>query len=117
MGVRRNTGREAYAPEPIMAPSMARPDPRHLAYFLASFAWNYALGMTWLAVPLYAHHLGLSGAEIGILFSLPVVAQVAVNLVGGAYVDRFGGKSVMMASSLLFAGGAFVFLFAKDFWL
>ena len=41
----------------------------HLPYFLASFTWNYGLGMSWLVVPLYAASRGLSGAEIGILFS------------------------------------------------
>ena len=30
--------------------------------------------MTWLAVPLYAHSQGLSNAEIGALFALPVFA-------------------------------------------
>ena len=55
----------------------------HLSFFLASFTWNYALGMTWLAVPLYAASKGLSGAELGVLFSLPAVLQLAINLLGG----------------------------------
>lgn len=88
----------------------------HAPYFAASFAWNYGLGMTWLAVPLYAASLGLSGAQIGILFSLPVVIQIVVNLVGGAYVDRFGGRRIMLASSLLFALAAAVLYAANGFW-
>jgi len=72
--------------------------------------------MTWLAVPLYAHDRGLSGAQIGLLFSLPVVLQIAVNLVGGAYVDRLGGRRIMLASSLLFALGAAVLYAADGFW-
>ena len=60
----------------------------HLPFFLASFTWNYGLGMTYVVVPLYAHHLGLSGAQIGTLFSTPVLIQMAVNLAGGAYADR-----------------------------
>src|SRR5258706_5038169 len=87
----------------------------HLPYFLASFAWNYGLGMTWLAVPLYAHEQGLSGAQIGLLFSLPVVVQIGVNLVGGAYVDRLGGRRIMLYSSLLFALGAGVVYVAYRF--
>ena len=90
--------------------------PSHLPYFLASFAWNYGLGMTWLVVPLYAHSKGLSGAEIGILFSLPSVAQLAINLVGGAYVDRFGGRRIMLASSVLLAAGAAAMPYAQGFW-
>jgi len=72
--------------------------------------------MTWLAVPLYAHELGLSGAQIGLLFSLPVVFQIAVNLVGGAYVDRLGGRRIMLASSLLFSLGAAMLYAADGFW-
>jgi len=89
--------------------------PPHTPFFLASFAWNYALGMTWLVVPLYAHAKGLTGAELGILFSLPAVAQLAITLVGGAYVDRVGGRRIMLASSVLLAAGALAMPFAWDF--
>jgi MFS family permease len=89
---------------------------QHLPFFLASFVWNYALGMTWLAVPLYAHDLGLGAAQIGTLFSLPVVAQIVLNIVGGAYVDRLGGRRIMLASSLLMGIAAIEFVFARGFW-
>jgi len=88
----------------------------HLTFFLASFTWNYGLGMTWLVVPLYAYSKGLSGAEIGLLFSVPSIAQLAINLIGGAYVDRLGGKRIMLASSVLLAAGAAAMPFARDFW-
>ena len=88
----------------------------HLPYLLASFTWNYGLGMTWLVVPLYAASLGLSGAEIGILFSAPAVAQLAINLLGGAYVDRFGGKRVMLAASVLLSISAAAMPFTTGFW-
>lgn len=88
----------------------------NLPFFLASFTWNYGLGMTWLVVPLYAYSKGLSGAEIGMLFSVPSIAQLAINLIGGAYVDRFGGKRIMLASSVLLAAGAAAMPFARDFW-
>jgi MFS family permease len=64
----------------------------HLPFFLASLAWNYGLGMTWLALPLYAHSQGLSNAEIGMLFSAPVLVQAPLNLAGGAHTDRIGGR-------------------------
>lgn len=88
----------------------------HLPFFLASFTWNYGLGMTWLVVPLYAHAQGLSPAEIGTLFSAPVLAQIAINVVGGAYVDRFGGKRVMLASSLVMTVAAVQLMFAQGYW-
>lgn len=85
------------------------------SFFLASFTWNFALGMTWLAVPLYAASKGLSGAELGILFSVPAIAQLAINLVGGAYVDRVGGRRIMLGSCLLMAAGAIAMSFAWNF--
>ena len=94
-----------------------RPTVPHLAFFLASFAWNYGLGMTYVVVPLYAHSQGLSGVEIGLLFSMPVFAQVVFNLLGGAWTDRVGGRRIMLASCWLLVGGALELLFAHGFWL
>jgi MFS family permease len=88
-----------------------------LPLFLASLAWNYGLGMISVVIPLYAYSLGLSGVEIGALFSLPVFAQVAFNLIGGAYTDRIGGHKIMLATCALLTAGAMVFLFARGFWM
>jgi len=73
--------------------------------------------MTWLAVPLYAHAQGLSNAEIGMLFAAPVLAQAPLNLVGGAYTDRIGGRRIMLASCcVVFAAGLW-FIVAQGFWM
>jgi MFS family permease len=89
----------------------------HFPFFLASFGWNYGLGMTWLALPLYAHSQGLSNAEIGLLFSLPVFAQAPLNLAGGAYTDRIGGRRIMLGScwAMVLAGAWLAF--AQGFWM
>lgn len=73
--------------------------------------------MTWLAVPLYAHWQGLSNAEIGALFALPVLAQAPLNLVGGAYSDRIGGRRIMLASCWVIVGAGAWFVFAHGFWM
>src|SRR3954466_12840441 len=73
--------------------------------------------MTWLVVPLYAASQGLSNAQIGVLFSTPVLIQAALNLVGGAYTDRVGGRRIMLASCWVMAGAALWFLVAKGFWM
>ena len=52
--------------------------------------------MTWLALPLYAKAQGLSNAQIGLLIALPVLAQMPLNLAGGAYADRIGGRRIML---------------------
>ena len=89
----------------------------HASFFLASAAWNLGLGTTWLAVPLYAHAQGLSNAEIGMLFAAPVLAQAPLNLVGGAYTDRIGGRRIMLGSCCVVAAAGIWFILAKGFWM
>ncbi|HYR33526.1 MAG TPA: MFS transporter [Burkholderiales bacterium] len=90
---------------------------QHTSFFLASAAWNFGLGMTWLAVPLYAHSQGLSNAEIGALFAAPVLAQAPLNLVGGAYTDRIGGRRIMLASCFVVVAAGLWFIIAQGFWM
>jgi predicted MFS family arabinose efflux permease len=89
----------------------------HLFFFLASGVWNFGLGMTWLVVPLYAHAQGLSNAEIGVLFAVPVLAQAFLNLLGGAYTDRIGGRRIMLGSCVVSVAAGFWFLGAQGFWM
>lgn len=89
----------------------------HQFFFLASLAWNFGLGMTWLAVPLYAHAEGLSNAEIGALFAAPVLAQVPLNLAGGAYTDRIGGRRIMLGSCWASVVAGVWLMFAHGFWM
>ncbi len=71
--------------------------------------------MTYPLVPLYANQLGMSGVGIGTLVALPVLAQIAFNLIGGAYTDQVGGRSLMLTSFVLTAGAGVVFFFASSF--
>src|SRR5688572_31061584 len=73
--------------------------------------------MTWLVVPLYAASQGLSNAQIGALFSMPVLAQAALNLVGGAYTDRIGGRRIMLGSCWVIVFAALWFTVAEGFWM
>ena len=88
-----------------------------LPFFLSSFSWNFALGMTYPLVPLYANQLGMSGVGIGTLVAMPVLVQIGFNLIGGAYTDQVGGRSLMLTSFVLTAGAGAVFFFAGGFWL
>jgi MFS family permease len=89
----------------------------HPYFFLASWAWNFGLGMTWLAIPLYARSQGLSNGEIGVLFAAPVLAQAPLNLIGGAYTDRIGGRRLMLASCWAQGLAAVWLVFAEGFWM
>jgi MFS family permease len=91
--------------------------PAHAFFFFSSLAWNLGLGMTWLAVPLYAYAQGLSNAEIGLLFAVPVLAQAPLNLVGGAYTDRIGGRRIMLGSCVATIAAGLWFTMAQGFWM
>jgi CP family cyanate transporter-like MFS transporter len=85
------------------------------AFFASTFAWNLALGMTHILIPLYADHLGFSGVAIGSLVSLPVLVQIGFNLLGGVWTDRLGGKRLAMFSAAMFAVAGIVFAFASTY--
>jgi MFS family permease len=85
--------------------------------FSASIAWNFGHGMSWLAVPLYANVQGLSNAEIGAIISLPVIAQAPLNLVGGAFADRLGGRVIMLLSASALAAATLQLSIADGFWM
>lgn len=89
----------------------------HAPFFLASAAWNFGLGMTWLAIPLYAYEQGLSNAEIGALFAAPVLIQVPLNLAGGAYTDRIGGRRIMLGSCWATVAAGLWLMTAEGFWM
>src|SRR5512144_509149 len=73
--------------------------------------------MTWLAIPLYAHAQGLTNAQIGILFALPVLAQAGLNLVGGAYTDHLGGRRMMLGSCWAIVAAGLWLVIAEGFWM
>jgi MFS transporter, DHA1 family, multidrug resistance protein len=87
------------------------------SFLLAALVWNLGLGMTWLVIPLYAASQGLSNAHIGLLFSMPVIAQAALNLVGGAYTDRIGGRRIMLASCWVVVVSGLWLVIAEGFWM
>ena len=85
------------------------------AFHANAFAWNFALGMTNLLVPLYAHELGMSGVAIGSLIALPVLIQIWFNLLGGAYADHIGAKRTSMLACLFLMAGAAIYALSASF--
>lgn len=84
-------------------------------FFVASYSWNFAFGTSMLVVPLYAHHLGMSGMQIGILLGFPVIAQITFSLIGGAFTDRLGGRAMQAFSFSAMAVAGLVFSAAHSF--
>ena len=96
---------------------ISKPAASLLPFFFSTFSWNFALGMTYPLVPLYASHLGMSGVGIGSLVALPVLVQIGFNLIGGAYTDQIGGRSLMLASFALTTVAGTMYYFADSFGL
>lgn len=90
-------------------PSMVTP------FYLSAFAWNFALAMSYLLVPLYALELGYSGLQIGGLIGLPILFQVGFNLVGGVLVDRLGAKNILRCASIAMALASAVYALSWNF--
>ncbi len=84
-------------------------------FYISTFVWNLAHGISGVLVPLYALHLGMSGVAIGSLVALPVFLQMLFNLLGGAYVDRIGPRNIMLGSSLGFMLGSAVYSVSTEF--
>lgn len=89
--------------------------PSATPFFVGSYAWNFALGTSMLVVPLYAHHLEMSGTQIGTLLGFPVIAQILFSLAGGAFTDRIGGRAMQLFSFTAMATAGVVFSAAHSF--
>jgi MFS family permease len=84
-------------------------------FLLSSIAWNFAHGMTYILIPLYARSVGKPGQQIGLLVALPVVLQIIFTLLGGALSDRVGGKNMALASCFLTVVSGLVFMASSGF--
>jgi MFS family permease len=84
-------------------------------FFSSAFTWNFALGMTQLLIPLYARDLGFSGVAIGGLISLPIFLQMGLNLLGGHWADRVGGRAISLVAFAATVGAGALFALSHSF--
>ena len=77
---------------------------RRLAIYVATAALFASIAARGLTVPLYAHDLGASRFEVGALFSVATLAGAVLSLPSGLLVDRFGPRTLLIASLVLTAG-------------
>ena len=89
--------------------------PSATPFYICSYTWNFALGTSMLVVPLYAHHLEMSGTQIGVLLGFPVVAQILFSLAGGVLTDRVGGRAMQLFSFAAMATAGVVYSVAPSF--
>ena len=62
---------------------------------------RFSFGAINLALPLYARHLGLNLAEIGILLSINTAVALFLKPMCGRAIDRFGKRRSFSASLFL----------------
>lgn len=89
--------------------------PSAAPFFVGSYTWNFALGTSMLVVPLYAHHLQMSGTQIGVLLGFPVIIQLLFSLAGGALTDRIGGRAMQLFAFAMMTAAGLVFSAAHSF--
>jgi MFS family permease len=74
---------------------------RRLVLYVATASLFASIAARGLTVPLYAHDLGASRFEVGALFSVATLAGAVLSLPSGLLVDRFGPRTLLIASLLL----------------
>src|SRR6202165_2690376 len=76
---------------------------RTLAIYIAAGASFAALSARGLTVPLYAHELGADRFHVCALFSVSTLAAALLSMPSGVLIDRFGTRTLLVISVLLFA--------------
>jgi MFS family permease len=82
------------------------------ALILASAAAQFALVPV---MPVYAHRLGLSGFEQGMVLGATGLASLAVSVPAGTLADRFGARRITLAAGLLMAAAMLAQALAGSF--
>jgi MFS family permease len=72
-------------------------------------------GMVSFALPLYAYHLGLSLAEIGVIVSTRSAFELPLKPVAGWLVDRTSVRAVYLGGIVMRCVSAVVLVLAGDF--
>lgn len=82
-----------------------------LMFYFAIGFWDYAI---WTFEPIYTTSIG-SGFILGaLLLGLYCVPGIIAALVGGKFIDKFGGKKIMILAFFLLIIGQSIFLFQQD---
>jgi MFS family permease len=94
----------------------ARTDATLIALVAEGFLSRLSFGIIGFALPLYAHHLGMSIRAIGVLASLSVVAELTLKPFTSALADRIGFKRALATSVSLRSGVGLLFALAAAPW-
>lgn len=88
-----------------------------LVVLFIALAFNLALGVSYVIIPLNAYRIGFSGLALGSLISLPMIVQIVTRFIGGAISDRFGEKRVLIGALFMILISGVIFSRARSFLL
>lgn len=75
----------------------------------------FCYGFLSVVLALYLSELGLSEAQIGLLFTLTLVGDAVITLWLTTSADQFGRKRTLLLGALLMAGAGIVFVLTREF--
>lgn len=89
-------------------------------FFLIAFIGGLAILSSTLSktpvLPLFAHALNASPAEIGWIVMASTIPGVLISYPAGALSDHLGKRRVLLASLVVFASAPFLYLFISTAW-
>jgi MFS family permease len=91
-------------------------EPTVTAVAAEGFLTRLGFGMVSLALPLFALSLGMSVAEVGLLYALRTVATIGIKPIMGWAADRYGRKSTLLVAVVLRCLIGLLFVFASQAW-
>lgn len=89
-----------------------------LCLHTSAFAYNVAINMINILLPLYIFSLGHSSVVLGLVVAAQGVSQPILRIYGGVFADRFGERAVLWFSmGSLFLSSILFFLTSQLGWL
>jgi len=82
--------------------------------FVSTFIGAFGDGLYLYILPLYVRELGANPVEVGIFFSLMILAAAFTPLLGGFLADKYSLKKVMIAGWLVWMPVPILFSLAKN---
>ena len=82
--------------------------------FVATFIGAFGDGLYYYILPLYVRELEANPVEVGIFFSVMILAAAFTPLLGGYLADKYNRKRVMIVGWLVWMPIPIIFSLAKD---
>lgn len=82
---------------------------------LSLFLWGWGYGLYAYVFPLYIRSLGASPGQVGVVYSVMMVALALSYIPGGVIADKYERKRTMILSWLVGVPAPLLYYFARDY--